>query len=96
MLLPSRLARVIRGVVEPVVDAVGTALRTIVHIPLNGFSWTNLKSPDVEIAYCGGRFFSPGSKASSNGSQYTCRRVDDGYGLLSLALPQWIFCTLIG
>ena len=37
-----------------------------------------------------------GSKASSNGSQYTCRRVDDGYGLLSLALPQWIFCALIG
>jgi hypothetical protein len=41
-------------------------------------------------------FFSAGSEASSNGSQYACRRVDDGYGLLSLALPQWIFCTLIG
>jgi hypothetical protein len=40
--------------------------------------------------------FSPGSKASSNGGQYACRPVDDGYGLLSLALPQWIFDTLIG
>ena len=44
----------------------------------------------------GGRFFRPGSKTSSNGSQYARRRVDDGYGLLSLALPQRVFCTLIG
>jgi len=50
----------------------------------------------VEIAHRGDRLFSPGSEASSNGSQYACRRVDDGYGLLSLALPQWIFRTLIG
>lgn len=40
--------------------------------------------------------FSPGSKASANRCQYACRRVNDGYGLLGLALPEWIFGTLIG
>lgn len=36
------------------------------------------------------------SKARSNGSQYACRRVDDGYGLVNLALPQRIFGTPLG
>ena len=61
--------------------------------PLNPMHNSQFEIPGT--GHCGGRIFSPGSKASSNGSQYACRPVDDVYGLLSLALRQRIFCTLI-